>query len=333
MGAKNSVGNAPVSAAGHAGAGETAIAGSPAESATAGAGAGGSTSTLPGMMDAGASAPGEMEMQPPTQAGAEAADCDLTGVWIARQITVSEAIGVSAFSNNWYYLELKQTGTSVEVTKHHDCGIEVVGAVTVTLPRPALEAQLTHNVQIGRKLTMAKDGSNCRLESQRFWSIRGADEMQYLPGGVRDSETSIRELATSLPLPTAAQPQGAIDPDGDGKLGLAFDITGLISGTRNSVQRDWTRWFTDTGYEIVPSTEWASDLNVRADFDNEESVLDPRDGLLSSGSTPKAGAKHALRLHFLGRDKMDPRVTAIVKPDPVDTCYAIQDALPAEELQ
>jgi hypothetical protein len=128
-------------------------------------------------------------------------------------------------------------------------------------------------------------------------------------------------------------PEGAIDPDGDGKLGLAFEISGLLSGTRNSVQRDWTRWFSEPGYEFPPGTDWTTDITIRADFDNEESVLDPQGSLLSSGSTPKTDAKHTLQLRFLGRDVSDPRVAAFVKESQVDTCYAIQDALPAEELQ
>lgn len=265
--------------------------------------------------------------------GAQDADCDMTGIWIARQITVSEAIGVEAYSNNWYYLEFKQTGTTVEVVDHFDCGIEVLGAVTVVLERPALEAQLGHNLQVGRKLTMGKDGAGCKLESRRFWSIRGAEETRYLPGGVRDSDMSIREVASSIPLPTMGKPDGALDPDGDGQLGLAFQISGLLSGTRNSVQRDWTRWYSDTGYEFPAAMDWTSDLNLRADFDNEESVLFASDTLLASGSTPKGSAKHTVRLRFLGRDASDPRVAAIVKDNPVDTCYAVQDALPAMELR
>jgi hypothetical protein len=270
--------------------------------------------------------------EPPSSVGAQDPDCDLTGVWIARQITVNEAIGVQAFSNNWYYLEYKQDGTTVEVTKHFDCGIQIVGAVTVILPRPALEAQLTRNQQTGRKLTMSKDGASCRLESKRFWSIRGAEELSYLQDGVRDSEASIRELATSLPLPTKDNTAGAIDPDGDGKLGIAFEITGLLSGTRNAVQRDWTRWFSDADYEFPAGMDWTQDVLIRADFDNEESVLDPAEGLLTSGSTPSRDAKHAVTLRFLGRDTSDPRVQALVKDNQVDTCYAVQDALPAQEL-
>jgi hypothetical protein len=271
--------------------------------------------------------------EPAATPAAQDPDCDLTGIWIARQITVNEAIGVQAFSNNWYYLEFKQSGTTAEVTKHFDCGIQIVGAVTVILPRPALEAQLTRNQQAGRKLSVSKEGSSCRVESKRFWSIRGAEEARYLHDGVRDSEVSIRELAVSLPLPTKENPEGALDTDGDGKLGIAFEISGLLSGTRNSVQRDWTRWYTEPGYEFPAGMDWTDDLTIRADFDNEESVLDPAQGLLTSGSTPSGTAKHTIDLRFLGRDGSDPRVAALIKDNQVDTCYAVQDALPARELQ
>ena len=270
--------------------------------------------------------------EPATSAGAQDPDCDLTGIWIARQITVNEAIGVQAFSNNWYFLEYKQEGTTAEVVRHFDCGIKIVGLVTVVLPRPAVEAQLTRNLQSGRKLTMAKDGASCRLETKRFWSIRGAEEASYLPDGVRDSEASIADVAMALPLPTKDNPEGAIDPDGDGKLGLAFEASGALAGTRNSVQRDWTRWFTEAGYEFPASMGWTEDVVIRADFDNEESVLDPTSGLLTSGSTPSATAKHAVTLRFLGRDAQDPRVTALVKDNDLETCFAVQDALPAQEL-
>jgi hypothetical protein len=38
-----------------------------------------------------------------------------------------------------------------------------------------------------------------------------------------------------------------------------------------------------------------------------------------------------MRFRFLGRTTDDPRAQAIVKADPVETCYAIQDAIPAEQ--
>jgi hypothetical protein len=119
----------------------------------------------------------------------------------------------------------------------------------------------------------------------------------------------------------------------DGQLGVAFQAAGIISGTRNSVQRDWTRWFTETGYEIPTSTNWTSDISVRADFDNEESVLNATNDLLKQLSMPKQGAKHVLRLRFLGRNASDPRVTAVVQATNLETCFKIQDDMPAEQLQ
>jgi hypothetical protein len=265
--------------------------------------------------------------------GAQDPDCDFTGIWIAKQVTVSEALSLPQSSNNWLYLELKQTGSVVEVTKHFDCGIEIRGTATVTISRETLQALFAHNVQIGRKASVLKAGDKCSFETARFWSIRGADEARFLPNPARDSSDSVQSVAAAKPLPKPGMTDGAIDLEGDGKLGVAFQVDGVITGTRNSVQRDWSRWFTEPGYEITPSANWTSDLVLRADFDNEESVLDPTSGLLVSGSRPKTDAKHVLRLRFLGRDASDARVAAIVKASDVDTCYAVQDALPAEELE
>jgi len=248
-------------------------------------------------------------------------------------MTVSEALSLPQTSNNWYYLELKHTGTAVEVVKHFDCGIEVRGTVTVTTSRATVMGSLAHNVQVGRKITALKQADKCSFEAARFWSIRGAEEQKFIPNEARDAADSAADLSRSKPLPTRSATDGALDTDGDGKLGIAFQVTGIIMGVRNSVQRDWSRWFTEPGYEIAASDTWTKDLRIRADFDNEEVVLDPASGPLVSGSTPRAGAKHALILRFLGRDASDPRVSAIVKASEVDTCFAIQDALPAGTLE
>jgi hypothetical protein len=47
---------------------------------------------------------------------------------------------------------------------------------------------------------------------------------------------------------------------------------------------------------------------------------------------PSGSAKHVLKLRFLGRDASDARAAALIESDNVETCYAIQDALPAEQL-
>jgi hypothetical protein len=256
-------------------------------------------------------------------------DCDFSGIWAAKQVTISEALTLPQSSNNWYYLEFAQSGDQITIIKHFDCGVEVLGSLRVQISRSTLESLSKQNLQIGRKGTLIKQGGGCKLTIARFWSVRGAEE-RFLPNATRDSSDSVNQVAVSNPLPTASMTNGAIDTEGDGKLGVAFQVSGI--GTRNAVQRDWTEWFTAPGYEIAADTDWREDLSVRADFDNEEVVLDPSMGLLITGSTPQAGAQHVLRLHFLGRDATDSRAKAIIREDNVETCYAIQDALPAEQL-
>ena len=275
---------------------------------------------------------GDGEALPP--AGATDADCDFTGVWAGQQLTVSEAIGVGQTSNNWYLLEIKQTGDDIEVTNSFDCGIEVQGSATVTLSKATLEGEMPHNHQTGRKGTLKKVNGKCVLDVERFWSIRGADEMRFLPeGGKRNSMMGVPDVAKANPLPTPNKPDGAIDTENDGKLGIAFQASGIIEGTRNSVQRDWTHWFTESGFEITPAMDWKNDLTVRADFDNEESVMDASTPLLMSLSTPSGTAKHVMKFRFLGRDRSDARAIAMLKPSDTDTCYAIQDAMKAQELK
>jgi hypothetical protein len=300
---------------------------------SAGAGSGGTVAM--GMAGSGTTPPPDAGPSMMTS-GASDPECDFNGIWMAKQMTVSEALGLPQTSNNWYYLELKQSGDAAEVSKHFDCGIEVRGSATVTLSKPTLTASITHNLQAGRKISVARSGASCSFEAARFWSIRGADELRFLPGEPnpgRDFPDDIAAVATAKPLPTAQMTDGAIDIDMDGKLGIAFQVTGIVMGTRNSVQRDWTRWFTEPGYEIAASADWATDLEIRADFDNEESIIDPTSGLLVSNSAPSGSAKHVLILRFLGRDASDARAAAVIKPDDVDTCYAIQDALPAGTIE
>ena len=289
------------------------------------AGTGGSGEDLGGEAGSGVTMPA---------GGATDVDCDFTGIWIAKQITQSEAIGVAAWSNNWYYFELKQTGDDVEVVKHFDCGIQVTGQVIVSLSRTTTEILTRHNLQAGlRKNKLTKQGDKCVLDGSRFWSIRGADEARFVPNETRDSTDDVEVVAQTKPLPTMQNPDGAVDVELDGELGVRFEAAGALGGIRNSVQRDWTRWFTEPGFEITASPDWPNDLLVRVDFDNEEVVLAYSQPLLASGSVPTAGAKHQLKLRFLGRDASDPRVTAVVQSADVDTCYAIQDTFPAEELR
>ncbi len=258
-------------------------------------------------------------------------NCDMNGIWIGNQVTRSEALLAGQFSNNWYYLELTQNGEEVSVSRHFDCGIEVRGTVTVQLTPAAANGLRSHNIQTGRKGTMKMgDDGNCALKFERFWSVRGADEKRFAPSP-RYSTKSIAEIVAAQKLPTKANTDGAEDWDGDSQLGTAWQITGALKGVRNSVQRDWTEWFTDAKYTIKPATDFQSNLVIRALFDNEESVLSATDELLTQSSKSDGAAKHTLTLRFLGRTRSDPRVTALVKSKDFDTCQAVQAALPVQD--
>jgi hypothetical protein len=234
--------------------------------------------------------------------------------------------------NTWGYYEIEQSGSEFVVKKHIDCGAEVLGSGTVTLSRATMEGNVMHNMQDGRKGSFELSDGKCVFDIARFWSVRGADEARFTPDA-RDATISMAELARLKPLPTPRMPDGAFDLEGDGELGAAGQINGIISGVRNSCQRDWDRWYTAEGFEITPSMDFASDLKVRIDYESEESVMAPTSGLLVTPSEPTNDWDHIMYLRFLGRKLDDPRAQAIVHSEAVETCYAVQDAMPAEELR
>jgi hypothetical protein len=272
--------------------------------------------------------------------GVPSADCNLTGIWISKMVTVTQALSLPQFANSWFYMQVDQPAGSAEftITNQFDCGNEVRGSVTVTLLPATLETHMAHNSQVGRKGTMTKtaDGK-CAVTIEPFWGLLGAAD-RFLPP--RNTAEEIDPVAARLPLPTIDRPDGAEDWDRDGKLGLSWQVSGIIQGSRSTVQRLWTRWFTTERYAVTPSMDWG-DIEVATDFDKDESIFDPTSGPLVSPSysvrTADTPNRHLLR--FLGRDKSDPRVAAVIRgTDPignlaatVETCHRVQDTMPAED--
>lgn len=258
-------------------------------------------------------------------------ECDLNGLWIARQQTVNVALGLPQTANNWYFYELAQDGENVEVVDHFDCGIEVLGTVRVQLRPQTIEALLTHNLQAGRKGKIRRSGAErCDFEMERFWSVRGAVEATYIPD--RKTPLSSSELAAQIPLPSKEAPTGAEDWDMDGELGIAWVITGVASGERHSIQRDYTDWRTDADFTIKPSRNWTRDFSLRSYIGSEEVVFAASSPTLAGSGVPDASAKHRVTFHFLGRNKSASEAKRILKAKPLDTCIAVREALPALEL-
>jgi hypothetical protein len=256
-------------------------------------------------------------------------DCDLNGLWIGRQNTRSQALGLPQFANNWYYLELAQDGEQVVVTSHMDCGIEVQGSVLVQIGVNTIRALMERNSQVGRKGSFRKesDGS-CSFEMEKFWSVRGVSEELYAPKP-RSRDVSIAALQAENPLPGKAMVSTTEDWDGDQQPGITWRVT-LVGNddSRYSAQRDWTRWFSAPGYTVRAAIDFTSDLLVRAEFSNEEVVYPPTPFTLDQTSIPDAAAEHTLTLRFLGRTSSDARAQAVRTADDLETCAAIRGLLP-----
>jgi hypothetical protein len=208
--------------------------------------------------------------------------------------------------------------------------------VVVVLPPETFKVHLVHNQQTGRKGKMGRNAAgNCEFSAERFWQLWGAPD-RFLPE--RSSSEEMSAVSVRLPLPSRAAPDGAEDWDNDGHLGVAYQATGIVSGTRNSVQRSWIQWFTNDQHTITPARDW-NEIVARTDFDGEESTFDPESGPLATSSTSdrRPEAPNRVTLRFLGKTASDPRVTALIRgtnPEAdiaaaVQTCQAIQQEMPA----
>jgi hypothetical protein len=274
-------------------------------------------------------------------------DCDLNGIWIAQQIAVATALGAAQYGNFWSYLEIQHQGADFVVRKQFDCGGQVKGTFNVTLREVTTRALMTHNRQTGRRGTMKKGPtSTCDLALERFWSVRGAVEASFLPAAGRNSNADLSQVQMERPLPRPATPAGAEDWDMDSHQGMGWDVAGVVTGRRHSVQRDWSSWFTDTTYTIIPATNWTGDIMARVEADLEDSVFETEPAgnlLLATGAVSDIrNVNNRVILKFLGRTANDPRAVAIpiTGTDPegnaastLATCHAIQAAMPAKQAR
>lgn len=262
------------------------------------------------------------------------AHCDLSGVWLGRMVTYSLALSLQQTANNWYFYEFSQEGETLTVTDHMDCGVEVTGTVDVTLSAETTVALSEHNRQLGRQAIVQQVDNYCELDMGRFWSVRGANEEAYVSSQVgtkRNDTKSVLDLSTSTPLPDEDNLDGHEDWDQDDNAGIAWSVSGIVMGTRHSVQRDWTEYYTAPGYQIEAGGDWNQQpFRVRAEFDNEENILAamPDNGLLNSPSRPDYDAEHYLELKRIALDRDADEASPFVDGEVLGRCQAIRQALP-----
>lgn len=279
--------------------------------------------------------------------------CDMSGVWIVRQTDFSEAnVGTKGIqtSSNWYYLEIVQSGDSWTVKKSLFCGIVVTGSVSVRLQDAATRALMYRNPQAdgrpggARTGVMMAQGDGCYFKAARHYFIRGGKD-SLLPSNF-DAEPALETLPAlpkSNDLYDASKGGDlaqAEDTDADGFVGVAYDVSGLIAGTRNVVQRDWCAYESDDAHKVPKN---ASEFIARSDFRNQEQILHVKCSaskcpLLEAGSSPSLDHPGRVVFRYLGKTATDETAKAIVVAPPgadpdkdFQTCMNIQAAIPHDK--
>lgn len=277
--------------------------------------------------------------------------CDMGGHWIVHQTDYSVAnVGTKGIqtSSNWYYFEIEQTGEAWKVVKALNCGIIVTGSVNVKLSDASakglmyLNPQDTTNPAGGRIGEMREEGDGCYFTASRHYFVRGG-KPSLLPTDFRAEP----ELSALPPLPVSSdvydatkidKPDLADDTDKDGSPGVAYEVSGLASGVRSVVQRDWNEYATDDSFTIAKN---ASEFKVRSDFRNQENIVFLKCGsgakcpLLEAGSQPALDRPGSAVFRYLGKSFDDPRVQEIITAPAgsnadadFEVCKRIQAALP-----
>jgi hypothetical protein len=281
---------------------------------------------------------GDMRDREPVPADAE---CSMAGLWAVRQTNYQYGL-VESVTSGWSYLEIEQDGAQLVVVDSIDCGYAVIAAGTTGLTSQAAVDPLTeHNSQVGRRGTLERSGEHCNLTLERFWTIRGAQEDTFLPGGHADPR-ELSEVRAEAPLPTADAPTGQEDWDHDGHPGITLFIGN--NDARYSASREWTEWFSCNGsktdrsdckagdadkYALVPGQ--LTDFQVRMSFDNEDSVLGASSPLYAQVGTPVLDADSRVTLKFLGADRKAELAAMLwSKPDAAARCTVIRQLLPAD---
>jgi len=273
--------------------------------------------------------------------------CDMTGYWAVRTTdhTRDNVVGDLQTSSNWNFYRLSQTGTDFQVVQSLDCGVHVTGSVTVDYTPGSLQGMIYLNREDAESIHGARHGTSaattggCAVTFDRWYSIRGAEE-SYLPQdfGSLVPLTQLPALpAVADPVNGDAVPAGATDPDGDGLPGVAFEITGIVQGVRDSVQRLWKEYASAPG---APMASAAITFTAPGTYDLQESIMRLTQcgdacSLLNTLANPTDSAPVTVTFWFLGKTLGSPRVSAVVAGQPLQnlqddltTCANVRRVLP-----
>lgn len=255
--------------------------------------------------------------------------CDLSGTWAVKTsaYALDTLLFANQLSNNWFYYEIEDSGDEFVITEGYQCGIRVEGAASVTTTAETTEALRVRNSPVGRRGEFYLDGDECHFTMERAFLVRGAidslrptDLTNYL------GDDALEILAAELPLPTADNLENQLDIEEDGEPGMAYQIGGAVTGSRNVAQRDWNELFSSELYPVDPAQ--TDDFEVQFAFDSDETFLsvtgcDFGCGLLEAGSEVNPEGDHHTRFVRVDRE-------TITGEDELETCFNVQDLIPFE---
>jgi len=275
-------------------------------------------------------------------------DCDMTGYWAVSETdyTCDDIFHQPQTSSNWRLYHITQTGNDFTVDQALDCGVHVTGSATVDYTPASLDAILYLNAMDGTGSHPARTGTSqstaggCAVTLSRWYDIRGALD-SYLPADF----SAMPALSSLESLPSVSDPingndalsavPGATDPDGDGLAGISLQIAGIVTGVRDSVQRDWKQYATTS----TPVTAAALTFDVPGAFDLQENILHVSQcgtgcGLLTTGAAASTAAGK-VTFSFIGKTLGSARVSSVVAGAPrqslaadLKTCTNVVAAIP-----
>lgn len=215
---------------------------------------------------------------PPPDAEPASVACDMTGVWIAAQTTVSLALSADQVSTNWFYYDITQDGDTFTINKSLNCGFVVDGTTTVTLGEDTLEALAKYaSAGLGRQGTFVETSTGCDFDLDRSYNLRGAAKTTYLTDhwNIGDPPKPLSDF------PVLPDGPGMEDWDEDGMHGISL-TTGL--GGRYVAQRDWNEHH---GTVEKFSNQFGGEGVIAVPWDTQEMVSDQTSILLRATATPK----------------------------------------------
>ena len=274
--------------------------------------------------------------------------CDMTGFWGARETEYERdsIVGSLQISSQWFFFHLTQTGDTFVIDQELDCGVHVTGSATVEYSAASVRAMIYANrmddvggAHGARHGTSQAANGGCAVTLDRWYSLRGAED-SYLPGdfGSHPALSSLTPLPVeSDPVNGTDSPVGITDPDGDGIPGVGFDVTGFVTGTRNSAQRVWQDYATPDG---APAPASAIIVTVPGEFDIEEHVMRVSNcgtgcSLLASAANAAHDTPGRIVFLFVGKTFGSARVAAVAANvprqavnDDLTTCANVRLLLP-----